>query len=72
MAKAGQVNCDFIHSQIKAAADEIDGLLGDDVFAGAGRNDAASRVQALEARTAGYQTQLGTCGSQAEQAGVDR
>lgn len=66
------MNCDFIHSQIKAAADEIDGLLGDDVFAGAGRNDAASRVQALEARTAGYQTQLGTCGSQAEQAGMDR
>ncbi|AXK65717.1 hypothetical protein CN645_12365 [Burkholderia sp. IDO3] len=62
-ANAGQKNCDFVHAQIKDAEDEIYRLRSHDVFSGSERPDADARVKALDGRIAGYQAQLGMCGS---------
>lgn len=62
--RVGQSNCDFIHSQIKAAQEEIRALRSGDVFStgDASKEEIESRVGELEARIAGYQKQLGSCG----------
>lgn len=71
-ANAGEKNCDFVHAQIKDAEDEIDRLRSDDIFSGSERPDVGARVKALDERIAGYQAQLGMCGSGGAAVGSER
>ena len=63
--RGGQSNCDFIHAEIQRAQNEIEDIGSGDAFVSHGdtKEERAAYAAELEARIAGYQQQLGTCGS---------